>query len=222
MADIADILNSVSTPAVHPSTSDLQLLTRSYIAERCAPEILPYPSLLMERTMARLRKQIEVVEEQTAASADPGGGGAKSGFRLVVLQTEVERWKWLVRGLLRARIAKIDKYPLHILQQSRDFLSPSELQYLQHHQALLSQHYAGSFLASFPPALQRLDDTAGGISMVDAPDLDSAVFVRALRDVGTLRVEGTDTEIDVRKGDVWVVRWRTVRERVLEGEAELV
>ena len=32
-------------------------------------------------------------------------------------------------------------------------------------------------------SLQKMDDTAGGISMVEGPDVDKAVFVRALRNV---------------------------------------
>ena len=36
---------------------DLQHLTRAWIAERMAPELLPYPVELMERTMTRTRAQ---------------------------------------------------------------------------------------------------------------------------------------------------------------------
>jgi hypothetical protein len=79
---------------------------------------------------------------------------------------------------------QIDKYPLHLLstpaQQAR--LAAPELQYLQQHQALLHRHFLAAFLGDFPAPLRRLDDTAGGISMLDRPDLDTAVFVRVLRD----------------------------------------
>lgn len=37
---------------------DLQQLTRAWIAERMAPEILPYPAELMGRIMARLSAQV--------------------------------------------------------------------------------------------------------------------------------------------------------------------
>ena len=45
--------------------------------------------------------QIETIEEMTG-TMDP-----KSNFTLVVLQTELERFKFLVRSFLRARIAKV-------------------------------------------------------------------------------------------------------------------
>ncbi|EKG21237.1 GINS complex subunit Sld5 [Macrophomina phaseolina MS6] len=203
----------------------------------------------------------------------------KTNFRLILYQTELERFKFLVRSFLRARIAKvrfrfsflfavvclsctvahflcletllpwsregscremldecmfeadldsfqIDKHPLHILTtpETLAYLSRPERQYLEQHQALLSQHYAASFLSSFPPQLQRLDDKAGGISMIDTPDLDTAVFCRVLRDIGVVSVGGVDEdrEVEMKRGDVLVVRWRVVRERVLAGDIELI
>lgn len=56
---------------------------------------------LIERVNERIKKQIEKVEEMT------GDMDAKTNFSLIVIQTELERWKYLVRGYLRARIAKV-------------------------------------------------------------------------------------------------------------------
>lgn len=58
--------------------------------------------------------------------------------------------------------------------------------------------------------------------MIDAPDLDAAVFCRVLRDVGVVHVPGTDTAFEMNRGDVYVVRWSVVRERVLAGDVELI
>jgi len=64
--NISDILESVdaadfSDLASHGSGAqaqgDLQRLTRAWISERSAPELLIYPTDLMDRTMARLRTQ---------------------------------------------------------------------------------------------------------------------------------------------------------------------
>lgn len=56
---------------------------------------------LIERVNLRIRDQIEKVEEMTG-DMDP-----KTNFALILIQTELERWKYLVRGFLRARIAKV-------------------------------------------------------------------------------------------------------------------
>ncbi|KAF2244752.1 GINS complex, Sld5 component [Trematosphaeria pertusa] len=221
--DIDDLLAEVAIDSTPRETRDLQELTRCWVAERVAPEILQWPGETMDRVLERVRRQIELVEDQTG-NMDP-----KTNFKLIVIQTELERFKFLVRSFLRARLKKIDTHPLHILNQHnaslaspRPLLSPSEHQYLTSHQALLSSHYSASFLSQFPASLQRLDDTTGGISMVDKPDEDRAVFVRCLRDVGEVWVEGTDRRFEMKRGDVWVVRWSAVRGWVGSGDCELI
>ncbi|OAL52087.1 GINS complex, Sld5 component [Pyrenochaeta sp. DS3sAY3a] len=224
--DIDDLLAEVAVDSTPRETRDLQELTRYWVAERVAPEILPWPSDLMERVLERIQKQIELVEDQTG-NMDP-----KTNFKLIIIQTELERFKFLVRSFLRARIKKIDTHP-HYLQTAhaasqetlQPLLSPAEHQYLVSHQSLLSTHYSSSFLSQFPVPLQRLDDTTGGISMVDKPDEDKAVFVRALRDVGEVAVEGTDKRFEVKRGDVWVVRWSAVKKWAVgsgTGDVELI
>jgi len=47
-----------SAPTIPPAQLDLQLLTRAWVSERSAPELLPYPTDLVERVMARIREQV--------------------------------------------------------------------------------------------------------------------------------------------------------------------
>lgn len=49
----------------------------------------------------RVKAQIEKVEEMTG-DMDP-----KTNFALIVIQTELERYKYIVRSFLRSRIAKV-------------------------------------------------------------------------------------------------------------------
>lgn len=58
--------------------------------------------------------------------------------------------------------------------------------------------------------------------MVETPDTERAVFVRGLRDVGEVWVEGTDTAFDLRRGDLVVVRWGAVKDIVGRGDAEVI
>jgi hypothetical protein len=59
--DIDDILASVTTSDRLPQrTADLQALTRAWVAERCAPELLPYPEELIERVMERVKLQVSL------------------------------------------------------------------------------------------------------------------------------------------------------------------
>lgn len=180
----------------------------------------------------------------------------KTNFALIVIQTELERYKFLVRSYLRTRIAKvspshpklpstikafrtttksqpsnnpvhqkIDKHTLHYLSTEalRQRLSPTELAYATRHQALLHNHYLSSFLSSFPQRLQNLNDTAGNVSMIDNPDLDTAVFVRMLRDKDVFgRGTDVDTILPAANGDVLIMRWSSAKGLVEDGDAELV
>ncbi len=120
---------------------------------------------------------------------------------------------------------QIDRHTLHYLStpQLRARLAETELAYATRHQALLHDHYLSSFLGSFPPALQNLNDKSGNISMIDTPDLDTAVFIRLLRDA---LVEGRGTDADGgmegRHGDILILRWSDARLLVDAGSAELV
>ncbi|KAF8426042.1 hypothetical protein EV426DRAFT_594849 [Tirmania nivea] len=219
--DINDILAEFDKRSVPSSTQDLNDLTKQWIAERGAPEILPYQGPLLERILERIREQIEIVERET------GDLEPNANFRLILIQTELERVKFLVRAYLRARMAKIDKHLLYLINSpsALSHLSDPEKSYLRSHLALLNNHYLSSFLRNFPAQLRRLDDAAGGVSMVEEPDLDSAVFCRVVRELGEgeeLVVKGTDARVELSRGDVVVVRYRAVRKWVLGGEVELL
>jgi GINS complex subunit 4 len=56
--DIDDILADIDANAVPQETKDLQILTRAWVAERVAPELLPYPEELMDRILERIAKQV--------------------------------------------------------------------------------------------------------------------------------------------------------------------
>ncbi|QKX59333.1 uncharacterized protein TRUGW13939_06467 [Talaromyces rugulosus] len=107
-------------------------------------------------------------------------------------------------------------------------LSPEEAKFLYSHQHLLATHYSDSFLASFPPQLRRLDDNAGGTSMVQGPDSKEVCFVRVLVDEVTVVVPADDTLNEdtfgttMRIGEVWVARWEGVRRAWERGEVEVL
>ena len=67
-----------------------------------------------------------------------------------------------------------------------------------------------------------MDDNQGGVNMVEGPDTEKAVFVRGLKGVQEVYVEGTDTAFELRRGDVVVVRWAAVKGLVERGDAELI
>lgn len=177
------------------------------------------------RCRTRVKNQIDLVERLTG-NMDP-----KTNFSLIIIQTDVERWKFLIRSYLRARLAKIQKFALHYLSspELQAHLSQDESVYAVRYQQILHQHYLNSFLGKFPMNLRNLNDTAGGISMIESPDEEASIFVRGLgsRDGGdTVHVSGRgrneDGEIGITRGEVVVAKWSDVRQFVKTGELELV
>jgi GINS complex subunit 4 len=95
-------------------TSSVHRLQRAWIAERAAPDILPYESRLLETISTRLKEQashlveqridlkIAWIEQELLSERD-----TKRTFRTVIVQTEVERVKFLIRSYLRARMHKV-------------------------------------------------------------------------------------------------------------------
>lgn len=82
-------------PSAHQPTLDDIMLTDAYL-------FYSWPNDgLFERINDRIKQQIEKVEDMTG-DMDP-----KTNFALIVIQTELERYKYLVRSYLRARIAKV-------------------------------------------------------------------------------------------------------------------
>jgi GINS complex subunit 4 len=56
--DIDDLLAEVGGDATPLESRDLQELTRAWVAERNAPEILSWPEELMERVLGRVGRQV--------------------------------------------------------------------------------------------------------------------------------------------------------------------
>ena len=80
-------------------------------------------------------------------------------------------------------------------------------------------------MGAFPPQLRRLDDNAGGTSMVQGPETKEVVFVRCLGAEVPVVVDGDEEGeygVTMRMGDVWVVRWEGVKGAWKRGEVELL
>lgn len=58
--NIDDILAEAGADAIIQQSQDLQDLSRAWVTERSAPEILPWPDSLMERVLERIHQQVEL------------------------------------------------------------------------------------------------------------------------------------------------------------------
>lgn len=89
------------------------------------------------------------------------------------------------------------------------------------HQAILKDLYMSQFLASMPTNLQKLDDTAGGISMVEEFDMDHAVIFRVTKTLEEPLLLGND-QLELTKGILYAARYSAVKTYMEMGVVELV
>ena len=56
--EIDDILESLEDDVLHSEDKDLKALTRAWVTERSAPEVLPWPTELMDRVLTGIHEQV--------------------------------------------------------------------------------------------------------------------------------------------------------------------
>lgn len=77
-------------------------------------------------------------------------------------------------------------------------------------------------LQRLPVHLRSLTEAdAGGLPMVEGPDLDAYVFVTVERAVPGHRFD-TGEEIDLERGDVLVIRYRAIQALLAGGSVKLI
>ncbi|KAI5282777.1 GINS complex subunit [Ascosphaera aggregata] len=136
---IDDILASVDRPDLYSGEAaavDHQQLTRFWVAERGVPEVLPWPEKLMDRVLERVRRQIDIIEEMASIGAEYGldmgdmtavaqarnHNNPTNNLKLSILQSDLSRTQYLIRSILRQRLSKMTKYPIHYLRLSSEEL----------------------------------------------------------------------------------------------------
>ncbi|CEP63444.1 DNA replication protein SLD5 LALA0_S08e02608g [Lachancea lanzarotensis] len=174
---------------------DFETLITHWRNERMSPELLPFPHLLMQRTLRRVQEQVEHIEVLSMGYLDDTGGSADasdsrnatllSKLPLLGMEADLERLRFVLRSFLRCRLAKIDKYNLYLRQFNEEgaavsldeLLSRQELEYHERHFAILLKLLNNSILRHLPPELQAVDDNDGSVKMVEEPEWTRFVFV---------------------------------------------
>lgn len=82
--------------------NDIDRLMRAWINERAAPELLYFEGHLMEHLKEQLEQQEEMVDAYRGQSVE-------GNFGLMLVETEMERVKYLIRSYARARLHKVSR-----------------------------------------------------------------------------------------------------------------
>ncbi|KAI5830929.1 GINS complex, Sld5 component [Schizophyllum commune Tattone D] len=211
---IADL--NTDTEDEHP----IAQLTRHWMNERHAPDLLPAQVELLNTVLDHIRRQSSAV---LALRADPDPSDTDHA-RLTLVQTDIERAKFLVRAYVRARLAKVESHARYIMThpETQERISKAELDHARRHASLTDRHLYLSVLQALPPAQATLDDAPLFVPpMVHPPPLHRPVFARARVACGPVRLPD-NTALPLAKGDIYLLPYETVAQLVERGEVDLV
>lgn len=226
--DLENLINSVGSTRKKKKrylsdNSASQLLKKWWVAERMAPILLPYQQELLDRILAEVRRIRDHIEETSLLLLEDDGSGLDPilsrgdvKVQLLLIETELERVKFIARAYKRARMVKIDRHAYFYLQNQQNeqgLMSKDEWIYCHRHAELLAQHYHTSFLGSLPEELQDLTDTSGHVSMIEAPDLDKPVTIKVIGEVpGGGIVEVGGEPVQLVKNNIYLLRYSAIAE----------
>ncbi|KIJ98889.1 hypothetical protein K443DRAFT_103217 [Laccaria amethystina LaAM-08-1] len=198
----------------------LEQLTRHWLNERHAPDILPAQEELLSGMLDHLRRQSEAVH---LLRGDPSSS-EEEHIRIMLVQTEIERVKFIVRSYVRTRLFKIEKYARFVTSNAdvQTCLTAAERDHASRHAKITDQHFYLSVLQSLPEAQAHLDDTPVFYpSMVTEPDKSRPVFVHALTKCPRITLPDGAT-LDMEKGHISLTPYSVVEQLVARGEVELI
>ncbi|KAI9216402.1 hypothetical protein BC828DRAFT_393620 [Blastocladiella britannica] len=198
--------------------SNLDLLTRAWISERFAPELLPFAT----DPVADLSELMEYQVCVYLHLAD-----AEQTVESILQSMELERAKFVLRSYLRTRLHKIEAYVLFLtVPQNKDaaqnILSAAEMQYADQFGTLLRTHLRDTVTKHMMAAMQAVDEDSEFVKMLPKPPLDTAVFVRVMTDIGDVQLPEDDLPVHMKRGEMYLVRYIGIRDLVLRGQVELL
>jgi hypothetical protein len=219
---------AVASSEVNPAIDDL---IRAWCNEKAAPELLPYNGELV----AAFLSNVQLQQAELAS-------GRRDVFIAGLYQLDIDRVKFVLASYLRARLAKVQRWYLHLqgAPEARERLSPAEREFLRDFTAARSKHLDAVVLQQLPAGLRTLDgggasegsgEGGGGAAgagssslgvaestLRDGPNLGTHVFVRALQDLGN---PSWSSALEVSAGNSYIVAYSAVVDDLLAGRVEL-
>ncbi|CAL1530968.1 unnamed protein product [Lymnaea stagnalis] len=197
----------------------LQKLEEAWLNEKFAPDLLPVKSNLVECMLA----QIDAMESNIA-------NAKKGDFRINVHRMEIDRIRYVISSYLRQRIAKIESFTAHILQDEekrRDtdapLLSDAELEFAKAYHNSVMAHLKNTALDHMPPNVASMNVQETAV----LPNLDSYVFLKVNDRTENVLVEEETVDVgeeimDFEKGDQHIMRYKPVASLIESGAVSLI
>ncbi|KAJ3883680.1 hypothetical protein F5051DRAFT_390668 [Lentinula edodes] len=200
--------------------SPISQLTRHWINERHAPDILPAQEDLLASLLDHIRRQSDAVQ---LLRGEPSAS-EEEHIRIMLVQMEVERVKFIVRSYVRTRLFKIEKFARFIMTDTtiQTRITTAERAHASRHAHLTDRHFHTSVLQSLPETQSHLDDTPIFMPpMITKPDDSRAVFVHALRDCPPIRFH-EDLTLEMKRGHISLMPFSFIEQLLVRGDVELL
>ncbi|CAA2969850.1 DNA replication complex GINS SLD5-like [Olea europaea subsp. europaea] len=202
------------------STTDAELLKRSWRNEKAAPEILKFEAALVQRSREQIHLMEETVEEFTRNAVDP--------LTVSLYQMDLDRTLFLLRSYLRTRLQKIEKYVLHIQKTTElwNRLSKQEQKFAVRSVGDLTQHLERSVLTKLPDQYQSHLKQSGASEdddMVPEPKLDTYIICRSKKFLGAFQLDDSGEEpVNIEADDLYALPYKSIKPLVESGQIDLV
>lgn len=221
--DIDRIIDSVGgRRSTGHAASPVKLLRQHWISERAAPILLPYQGELLASVLEDVRRLRDHVETASLSLLDNNNEGTINGVRLgdikvqlLLIETELERVKYIARAYIRTRLAKIDEFRYFYLRTQNELaeqglpglMSRDEWIYCHRHAELRAELYLSAFLHKFPAEFQDLAEMSPQAAMIDEPDMNKPVAMRAK---STKTIAVGDEIVELLSGEVYLLRYSAI------------
>lgn len=175
----------------------------AFVNEKNAPELLPYDGELMDS----LKEMINDVQSQIEE-------GELDQLEVLLHEMDVERVKFALTSYLRARLAKIQKFNIHSLQELESYMSAQECKFAASYYKTRLGFFRENVLNRLPNEFQDIKE----VEMITKPNLNQFVIARILTNLGIVQSDevGAETQV-LNEGSIVAIKYDTIRTYLKNG-----
>lgn len=221
--------DALDTSEEIPTDDDFQLMKKLWIQELNSPELLPSKSDLYPMLLEVLGHQQDTLDQLQSQARSDVVDPTLASLAASVCKMDMDRMSFLLADYTRTRLEKIEMHALHN-RDMIDRMSDSEVAYLKGYGELFEEHMRRSVTNHIPKgAWKSLDSN----EMIERPDLDTYVFAEIVSDDAVEIDNYCGLDINEEEeaegryqsyepGDKLFLRYRCIRELILQGKVELL
>ena len=248
--DLLDFTQSSAASSSASSSASLaHSLVVAWQNELHSPSLLPYQFSLVREMQLLIADRQSAIDAPNDAHSAAGGLGllaAATTWQLNLYQLELDRLQYVLVDYHRVRITKLQAAPIHVTMRLTAQAGPmkrpeqltsdeverlldvseAELHFLLGYVDIWERVMRSEYFDRMPPVavgdMARQLLGGPGQEMVKQYDDDWFVVVRVVGGDGRERVAMDDNEVELRDGEVWLVRFEPFKQLLNDGKVQLI